>query len=263
MAIYMWREYIPDYLCFTANTAGSTVQLTKNWSPTAVSLETSTDKSNWSSYTIWDTITLSNIGDKVYWKNTSSTTTWFSSAWSDYYKFVMTWSIAWSWDITSLLNSNLTDTLLSDYCFKELFQLCTALTTAPKIPATTLTDYCYFGMFSQCTWLVSIGELPATTLAQRCYDSMFNNCTNLEVLPKLSATTLPNDCYSYMFNDCSKIKLSTSQTWTYQTAYRIPTTWTWTEWSYSLSMMFYNTWWSWTWWTPTINTTYYTSNTVV
>jgi hypothetical protein len=53
MAIYMWREYImPDYLCFTANTAGSTVALNKTGSPTAVTLETSTDGANWSSYTI-------------------------------------------------------------------------------------------------------------------------------------------------------------------------------------------------------------------
>ena len=51
----MWREW-PDYLCFTANTAGSTVQLWKNWSPTPVTLETSTDWENWSTYTFsWDT----------------------------------------------------------------------------------------------------------------------------------------------------------------------------------------------------------------
>jgi hypothetical protein len=65
-----------------------------------------------------------------------------------------------------------------------------------------------------------------------------------------------------MFRNCSKIKLSTTQTWEYQTEYRIPTTWTWTSWSSSLSNMFTSTWWTFT-WTPSINTTYYTSNTVV
>ena len=57
----MWREKEPDYLCFTANTAGSKVTLNKTGSPTAVTLETSTDGINWSTYTIGSTITLSNI----------------------------------------------------------------------------------------------------------------------------------------------------------------------------------------------------------
>jgi hypothetical protein len=43
MGNYMWRELLAPELCFTANTAGSTVKLTKNNSPTAVTLETSTD----------------------------------------------------------------------------------------------------------------------------------------------------------------------------------------------------------------------------
>jgi hypothetical protein len=50
-----------DYLCFTANTAGSTVKLIKNGSPTTVTLETSTDGNTRTTYTIGDTITLSNI----------------------------------------------------------------------------------------------------------------------------------------------------------------------------------------------------------
>jgi hypothetical protein len=78
-----------EYLCFTANTAGSTVKLIKNGNPTAVTLETSTDGSNWSTYTFGSTITLSNIGDKVYWRNTSETTTGFSINVSNYYYFEM------------------------------------------------------------------------------------------------------------------------------------------------------------------------------
>ena len=125
-----------DYLCFTANTAGSTVQLTKNWSPTSVNLETSTDRNTWNSYTIWDTITLSNVGDKVYWRNTSETDTGFGKSSSDYYTFVMTWSIAWSWDINYLLNKNSTTTV-SSYCFRRLFRGCSSLTSAPSLPAIT------------------------------------------------------------------------------------------------------------------------------
>ena len=252
----------PIWLCFKANTAWSTVQLTKQWTPTAVTLETSTDGSNWSTYTIWDTITLTNVWDKLYWRNTSETTTWFGVSYWNYYKFVMTWSIAWSGDITSLINKNLTDTIISDYCFERLFFQCTSLTTMPDLPATTLTTWCYSGTFLGCSWLTRLVPLPATTLATYCYDGMFRLCTNLETLPKLSVTTLPENCYGYMFQWCSKIKLSTSQTWEYQTPFRIPTSWTWTAWSYSLANMFDETWWTFK-GTPSINTTYYTSNTVV
>ena len=79
-----------NYLCFTANTAGSTIALNKNGSPTSVTLETSTNGSTWSTYTFGSTITLSNIGDKVYWRNKSETDTAFSYSINNYYGFVMT-----------------------------------------------------------------------------------------------------------------------------------------------------------------------------
>ena len=315
--IFVWdkqvRPVIPPYLCFTANTANSTVQLTKTGSPTAVTLETSTDGSNWTTYTIWTTITLSNIWDKVYRRNTSTTDTWFSLGYSNRYQFAMTGSIAWSWDVNYLLNKNSTTTVssncyynlfywctslttspqlpattLAEYCYcymfywctwltnapslpatilvndcyTLMFQNCTSLTTAPQLPATTLAEWCYNSMFQWCTWLTTAPTLPSTTLAKYCYISMFDWCTNLTTLPKLPATTLIAGCYSSMFYWCSKIKLSGTQTWEYQTAYRIPTTWTGTTANYALDSMFASTWWTFT-WTPTINTTYYTSNTVV
>lgn len=312
MAIYMWREYVPKELCFTANTAGSTVQLSKNWSPATVTLETSTDWVNWSTYTTWSTITLSNIWDKVYWRNTSTTDVQFDTDEWNYYKFVMSWSIAWSWDITSLINKNLTNyswymcylfnwctsltstpqlpatSLYSTWCYKSMFEWCTSLIATPELPATTLANECYYNMFKNCTsltdvqplqattmttWcyanmfngctsLVNAPELKATTLNTACYQMMFQNCTSLQSIPKLIATSISIQAYFRMFNWCSKIKMSSNQTWAYQTVYRIPTTWTWTAWSSALSNMFQNTWWTFT-WTPSVNTTYYTSNTVV
>jgi len=262
MAIYMWR--MPDYLCFTANTAGSTVRLRKSWSPTSVTLETSTDRQNWSTYAIWDTITLSNIWDKVYWRNTSDTTTNFSTRTSAFYYFTMTGSIAASGEATSLINKNLTDTINGSYSFYKLFTGCASLTTPPKLSATTLTASCYSNMFLNCTWLVKATNLPATTLATQCYDQMFYWCSSLEELTSLPALEhWAKTAYTYMFDGCSKIKLSTTQTWEYQTPYRIPTTWEWTQSStWNMSGMFNNTWWTFK-WKPTINTTYYTSNTVV
>lgn len=244
MGVYIWTswqlmgayigEYKPPYLCLTANTEGSTIKLNKTWTPTAVILETSTNWISWSPYIFWSTITLSNIWDKVYWRNSSETTTWFSKDNSNYYQFSMTWSIAWSWDVNYLLNKNSTD---------------------------TVSSYCFFWLFRS-SKLTSCPELPATTLASSCYDRMFSYCSNLETLPKLPALSLSYGCYYQMFASCSKIKLSTTQTWEYQTPYRIPTEWTWTSWTNSLFQMFSSTWWTFT-WAPNINTTYYTSNLVI
>jgi hypothetical protein len=50
-----------DYLCFTANTANSTVRLGRAGTPTSIVLETSTDGNTWSDYTIATRITLSNV----------------------------------------------------------------------------------------------------------------------------------------------------------------------------------------------------------
>ena len=306
--LYSWP------LRFKAEEANSTIQLNKTGSPTSVTLETSRDGKTWSTYTFWTAITLSNIWDKVFFRNTSTTTTAFSIDFENRYSFTMTWSIAWSWDVTTLVNKSWTDTLVGTECFRRLFYNCTSLTSSPELPAKSLTNSCYMQMFSLCTSLTTVPELPATTLADMCYNSMFlwctaltsapelpastmanqcyymmfrwctalttppklsstalasscyremfNWCTSLETLPKLPATTLAAYCYRFMFKNCSKIKLSTTQTWAYQTAYRIPTTWTWTDWGSACDNMFTSTGWTFT-WTPSLNTTYYTSNNVV
>lgn len=222
-----------DYLCFTANTAGSTIKLSMTNS-SSVQLETSTDLQTWTTYG-YQTITLSNVGDKVYWRNKSETNTWFSTS-TNYFYYEMSWSIAASWDVNYLLNKNSTTTV-PDYAFRYLFRFCSSsLTTAPKLPGTVIGSSSYYFMFAY--------------------------CSNLTTLPILPATTLPWYCYCNMFYECPKIKLSETQTWEYQTPYRIPSEWTWTAWWYSLDVMFANTWWTFT-STPSINTTYYTSNTVV
>lgn len=252
---------IPQELCFTANTAGSTVKLAQNWSPTTVTLETSTDGSTRTTYTIGNTITLSNVGDKVYWRNASETDTAFSIGATKYYYFSMSWSISWSWDVCFLLNKNGTQTL-SNYCFYNLFRQCSSLITPPKIWATTIALYSCWYMFNSCSNLTTPPLLPATSINRYCYMYMFNSCTSLSSLPELPATAVQQYSYYYMFTGCSKIKMSTSKTWKYQTPYRIPTTWTGTYWTGASTNMFNATWWTFT-WTPSVNKTYYTSNTLV
>ena len=155
-------------------------------------------------------------------------------------------------------------TTLADYCYHYMFYGCTALTTAPKLPATTLARYCYASMFRGCTALTTAPKLPATTLADYCYRYMFYGCTALTTAPELPATTLAKWCYSYMFYGCTKVKLSTTQTGEYQTAYRIPKSGTGTTATNALKNMFANTGGTFT-GAPEINTTYYlsTNNTVV
>jgi hypothetical protein len=243
--VYLWETKVrpswpdKDYLCFTAQTANAKLRLTKTWSPTSISIETSTNWVSWTDYTFGSDITLTNIWDKVYWRNKSETPTRFSTNASNYYVFQSptSWAnIAASWNVMSLLCKNLTDTIQWESCFFYLFYNASFLTESPSLPATTLTPY--------------------------CYRMMFFYCTNLTTLPKLPATTMQTYCYSQMFQNCSKIKMSTSKTWIYQTEYRIPTIWSGSTASSWNNNMFYSTWWSFT-WSPTINTTYYTSNTVV
>ncbi len=96
-------------------------------------------------------------------------------------------------------------TTLAEDCYINMFSYCSSLTTAPALPATTLADWCYEYMFNGCSSLQNAPELPATTLAYGCYSCMFQNCTSLTTAPELPATTLADDCYSYMFYGCNKL----------------------------------------------------------
>lgn len=151
-------------------------------------------------------------------------------------------------------------TTLAPSCYSSMFTYC-RLTEAPELPATTLADWCYQWMFSS-TRLVTPPSLPATTLARSCYMSMFSWCSYLTSLPMLPATTLEDWCYTSMFVGDRWIKLSTTQAGEYQTPYRIPSSWTWTDASNTMTNMFSGTWGTFT-GTPNINQTYYTSNQVI
>ena len=98
----VWQKETPDWLCFTAEQANSTVKLNKVGSPGAISLETSTDGSTWTDYS-WssntgNTLTLAKVGDKVYMRAKTENQTIGSSDFN-YYKFIMTGKIAASGNI--------------------------------------------------------------------------------------------------------------------------------------------------------------------
>lgn len=98
--------------------------------------------------------------------------------------------------------------ILAKDCYYEMFAGCTSLLQAPKLPATTLIDHCYYAMFYNCTSLTQAPELPATNLenANGCYKCMFQNCTSLIYAPTiLPAMILVEECYSNMFNNCTAL----------------------------------------------------------
>ena len=282
------------YLSFLGNEDFTlkTANATKNWNGT---LEYSTDKSTWNT---WNGTEISSAGSKLYLRGTGNTRITGDSNGSDIFRFVFTGTsalkIACEGNIENLLDYKTVSAgghpTMYDSCYRQMFYGCTALTTAPALPATRLAIFCYTAMFSGCTSLTTAPELPATTLARFCYNAMFYGCTALTTAPALPATTLVEDCYPYMFNGCTalttapalpatrlargcysgmfygctNIKLSTTQTGEYQTPYRIPKSGTGTTADYALDDMFASTGGTFK-GTPEINTTYYlsTSNTVV
>ena len=153
---YVFRHYgeetveIPDYLCFTAEQAGSTVAMAVTGTPTkGQAFEYSTDGTNWSVFTPGTTtITLANVGNKVYFRGDNITV---SQSTSIRYRFVMSGKIAASGNIMSLLDKTCQSTrILNDFCYNYMFYNCTSLTTAPALPATALENGCYQSMFGNC-----------------------------------------------------------------------------------------------------------------
>ena len=259
------RPILPStYLSFLGNEDFTlkTYNTTKNWDG---ALEYSTDTTTWST---WDgTTAISSSGSKLYLRGIGNTKI---AGGSSAYRFVFTGTdalkIACEGNIENLLDYETVSAgghpTMAEYCYGYMFRNCTSLTTAPALPATTLADRCYRYMFDGCTSLTTAPELPVTTLTVGCYYGMFQGCISLTTAPALPATTLADYCYQNMFYGCTKIKLSTTQTGEYQTAYRIPTSGTGTTANSALKNMFYGTGGTFT-GTPEINTTYYTSNTVV
>lgn len=94
---------------------------------------------------------------------------------------------------------------LKKSCYRQMFKGCTSLEQAPDLPAKALKESCYQQMFEGCTSLEQAPDLPATELKTLCYYSMFSGCTSLTQAPKLSATKLAHSCYKNMFKGCASL----------------------------------------------------------
>ena len=110
-------------------------------------------------------------------------------------------------DIRTLLkHADYKNVVTNQARFYSLFENCSALTSAPDLPAESIANYCYFSMFSGCNNLKSAPELPAKILKTGCYDKMFSGCVSLETAPTLPAETLAGFCYRSMFSGCKNLK---------------------------------------------------------
>lgn len=195
---------INDALCFTAEQANSSVYLTNYGNYEPVIYYSTDNGSNWTQYDyFWRQITLSNVGDKVYFYGNNPNG--FSVDSSNYTKFsVPNGSFSISGNIMSLIHYNCPDTIPNTYCFYALFSAA-SITSARylELPATTLTESCYAQMFHNSNLTVP-PQLPATTLANSCYAGMFEG-TNITTSPRLGVTTLVQSCYFEMFKNCSNL----------------------------------------------------------
>ena len=113
--------------------------------------------------------------------------------------------------------------------YKEMFNGCTSLTIAPKLPATTLSSWCYANMFQGCTSLTTVPELPATTLANYCYQQMFNGCSSLNnikcLATDISATSCTYNWVDWVASAGTFVKDANMSSWT-TGSNGIPSGWT-------------------------------------
>ena len=197
---------VPEYLCFTAEEAGSTVSMSKTGDPYAASFEYSTDCREWSDFVVGTTrVNLSQKGDKVFIR-AKGQNNGLSVSGNDY-RFVLGGKVAASGNIMSLLDATMQRTDVPNCAFEGMFYEQTALTTAPALPAIKVGMASYDGMFAGCSSLKSAPALPATELDQYCYCSMFSRCTSLVNVPAtLPATNMANACYAHMFSSCSALQ---------------------------------------------------------
>jgi len=171
-----------EYLYFTALENGATVKLQKVGEPTATNFQTSTDGNNWSAYTCGTDITLSSIGDKVFFRSHDAITN-FSTSGEAYYQFVTgEKKVDVSGRLASLMHPFCANQALTDYAFYRLFKDCT-IESLPALPATQLGDYCYAEMFSGCSFIVLNTTAPGypwklpsqVTSKSHSFDGMLTN----------------------------------------------------------------------------------------
>ena len=203
-------EFTP-YVTFTAAKA-QTFKMTTKGNYNIDKLEYSLDGNNWTAVEKDKEVEFGGAKGSLRLRGKNPNGTASSSVYN-YSTITFTHSdvkVACTGDIRTLLDWEYYKTVDTQNArFYNLFDHCTALTSAPELPAENLANYCYKSMFYGCSSLKKVPELPAETLADACYSSMFQECYALESAPaSLPAKKMASQCYSWMFNGCSSLKVA-------------------------------------------------------
>lgn len=171
---------IPDYLCFTANAANSTVGVNdEEW--LEPDLEYSTDGVNFTTWTRdgdtghYPAVTLANAGDKLYIRGNNPSGLGIAAR--SHCFIEGTGDLSMSGNPTSLFSSTLTDTVSINYAFHHLFQ---------SNPALTSVD------------LTALDSVTGTSAMA----GMFDGCTNLDEV-KIATSSWDTSITSYWLNGVS------------------------------------------------------------
>ena len=203
-------EFTP-YVTFTAD-AAQTFKMTTSGNYAIDKLEYSLDGNEWTAVEKDKEVEFGGAKGSLRLRGKNPNGTASSSVYN-YSTITFTHSdvkVACTGDIRTLLDWEYYKTVDTQNArFNNLFYDCTALTSAPELPAENLANYCYKSMFYGCSSLKKVPELPAETLADACYSSMFQECYALESAPaSLPAKKMASQCYSWMFNGCSSLKVA-------------------------------------------------------
>ena len=234
-----------DYLCFTALDYPDTIQLNKYGNPSSITLEYSTDKSTWIEFVpTVTTVTLSNLGDKVWFRGNNST---FTTGPFDHWYFRTSKRTNVDGNIMSLLDKTCKSvTIPTNYCFAKLFdgcsvvevgdiiprdvvvygktgafmkmlELCTSLVRGPSIDVISYNYYTSVSTFEEmyggCTSLVNapwitIGK--GSVVPEKIFMNLFKNCTALKNIDGIrfenTSMALGFDCFSNMFSGCTALE---------------------------------------------------------
>lgn len=212
-----------DYLCFTAVAANSTIRLNKVGEPYNISLETSRDKKTWTEYHwTWndesdhslgatgDIISLTNAGDKVYWRECTPDDnpdkgkfSYGSDNDNDYYLFALTGSIALSGNLISLLDKTISTNDVVNQAFKSLFRNQSSLVSVSEFNFSDIGDKSFAHCFLS-SGIENI-ELNMNVCRNASMYTMFSSSSNLRKAKVVVNSVQGSSVLSRLFRYCSAL----------------------------------------------------------
>lgn len=211
----LWESdpQINEYLWFEHRDSGGYLYFELAGSMSDITIEYSTDKTNWTSVTLSTSGTTStsimiNKGQPTYIRGNNSA---YATSSSNYFHFRCPGYSVVGGNIMSLVygdNFKGQTTLSSSYAFNSLFKSAGYLMSISnlRLPATSIPRYAYQNMFNNDKFTDMIPEIPATYVDYYGMSGMFSGCTSLDSVPDLSTVTRVNGyAFANMFSNCKSL----------------------------------------------------------